>query len=575
MANNYGVLLIFMFPILGGIIGFFLGKKNKGTRNDWIDIVVIVQLAMLAYLAYMTIGKGITFELSLGNFLGLGLSLTMDVVSVLLSILVTVIVAIVTQFMKESMKKEESSNRFYLLFMCMFGMILGACMTDNLFNFFMFITLALLFAWPLIMHRRDRLALINANIYIGFVTAGMVLILTGIVILFGYLGSVNYSGMYSSVMSRGGSGALLIAGLLASLGFAMTAGVFPVQFQVTRGCSYGLIEISTILSSLVSKLGIYGILVIAVDLFVENKFYGRVLLVAALMTAVWGILVTLTSTDIRKILMGLDIATNGFVLLAVSLLVLGGSSNQYSVRSVVYLLFSSAISIAVLYMVSLELVRRNQNYEIKGLVASGKGNPLLGAATLLAGLSLAGVPGTLGYLGYGILFKSISTAMGWKWLVVVYIILWGFLMTAVLRIFMKFFISKPEETLRILTSEEEELVGDDNQKAKGKDDQNAYRFGEGLLLLTGIVQVIMGVVPEWSSNYKPVITKFMTFCNLSETVHLEITVYSKSVLLAVGIVVLLCVLFYTNLVHGVLLRVIRNRKNKKLKAEAEQNKENL
>ena len=74
MANNYGVLLIFLFPVLGGIIGFFLGKKDKGTRNDWIDIVVTVQLAMLAYLAYMTIGKGVQFDLSLGKALGLGLS---------------------------------------------------------------------------------------------------------------------------------------------------------------------------------------------------------------------------------------------------------------------------------------------------------------------------------------------------------------------------------------------------------------------------------------------------------------------------------------------------------------------
>ena len=575
MANNYGVLLIFLFPVLGGIIGFFLGKKDKGTRNDWIDIVVIVQLAMLAYLAYMTIGKGETFELSLGSFLGLGLSLTMNVVTVLLSALTTVIVAIVTQFMKESMKKEESSNRFYLLFMCTFGMVLGACMTDNLFNFFMFITLALLFAWPLIMHRRDQMALRNAGIYIGFVIAGMVLILTGIVILFGYLGSVNYSGMYSSVMSRGGSGALLIAGLLVSLGFAMTAGIFPVQFQVTRGCSYGLIEISTLLSSLVSKLGIYGILVIAVDLFVENKFYGRILLVAALMTAIWGLLVTLTATDIRKILMGIDVATNGFNLLAVSLLVLGGSSNQYGVRSVVDLLFAGALSIAVLYMVSLELVRRNRTYEIKGLVASGKGNPLLGAATLLAGASLAGVPGTLGYLGYATLFKSISTGIGWKWLVVVYIILWGFLMTAVLRIFMKFFVSKPEETLRILTSDEERLVGENSLEEKGKDDHKAYRFGEMLLLLAGVVQVVIGVIPQWTANRKAVINPFITFCNMNETVHLDVNVFSKNILLAAGIAVLLCAVLYTNLVHGILLRVIRNRKNKKLKEEAEQSKENM
>ncbi len=574
MANNYGVLLIFLFPMLGGVIGFFLGKKDKGTRNDWIDIVVTVQLAMLAYLAYMTIGKGVQFDLSLGKALGLGLSLTMDVVSVTLSILVTVVVAIITQFMKVSMKEEESSNRFYLLFMCMFGMVLGACMTDNLFNFFMFITLALLFAWPLLLHRKDKAAIRNANIYIGFVTAGMVLILSGIVILFGYLGSVNYNGMYTSVMSRGGNSALLIGGLLATFGFAMTAGAFPIQFQVTRGCSYGLIEVSTVIASLISKLGIYGILVIAVDLFVENKFYGRILLVAAIMTMIWGILISLTATDIRKILMGLDVATNGFALLAVSLVVLGGSSNQYGVRSVVYLLFASAFSLAVLYMVSLELVRRNKTYEIKGLIAAGKGNPLLGAGTLLAGLSLAGIPGTLGYLGHSALFKSISTAIGWKWLVVVYIIMWAFLMTAVLRVFMKFFISKPEEKLRILTSEEERLVDDDSTQAKGKDDRRAYRFGEVLLLLVGIVQIAAGIIPQWTVGHKAVIAPFLNFCHLNETVHVDLNYFSKGAVIACVVAVVLCALLYTNLVHGILLRAIRNRKNKKLKEEAEQLNEN-
>lgn len=575
MTNNYGVLLLLLFPLFGGIIGFFLGKKDKNARNDWIDIVVIVQLAMLAYLAYMTIGKGVEFRLSLGNFLGLGLSLTMNVVSVLMSMFVTVGVGMITQFMKESLRKVEGSNRFYLLFMCTFGMVLGACMTDNLFNFFMFLTLALLFAWPLVIHRRDSAAVGNGNIYISFVIAGMVFVLSGIVILFGYLGSVNYTGMYTSLMSRGGNGALLVGGMLITIGFAMTAGIFPVQFQVTRGCSYGLMEISSMLSCLVSKLGIYGILVIAVDLFVENTFYGRFLLALALMTVVWGGILTLTATDIRKILMGLCVGTNGLHLLAVSLLVLGGASNQYGVRSVFYTMFASSLSLIVLYMAALELVRKKGTYEIKGLVAAGKGNTLLGAAVFLAGAGLAGIPGTLGYLGYAALFKSISTGIGWRWLVVVYVILWAFIMTAVLRVFMKFFISKPDETLRILTSEDETLVSAEELMKRGRDDQKNYRFGEGLLLLVGVAQVIMGIFPQWTANASRIIQEFSGFCNLSETVHLNLNVYSKSILLALGTALLLCVLFYTNLVHGILLRAIRNRKNRKLKKEVEQKNENL
>ena len=45
-------------------------------------------------------------------------------------------------------------------------------------------------------------------------------------------------------------------------------------------------------------------------------------------------------------------------------------------------------------------------------------------------------------------------------------------------------------------------------------------------------------------------------------------------MIACAVAVALCALLYTNLVHGILLRAIRNRKNKKLKEEAEQLNEN-
>ena len=42
------------------------------------------------------------------------------------------------------------------------------------------------------------------------------------------------------------------------------------------------------------------------------SFYGRVLLTGGLLSTAWGLILTLTSTDIRKILMGLNVAVNGF-----------------------------------------------------------------------------------------------------------------------------------------------------------------------------------------------------------------------------------------------------------------------
>lgn len=559
MENNYGILLILLFPVFGGIVGFYLGKKNKESRNDWIDIVMIVELVMLGYLGYVTIGKNTSVSLVLSDLLGLGLSLTVGVIPVLFSIIATVVFGVITQYMKESMKKEEGSNRFYVLFMCIYSMILGAFLSNNLFNFFMFVTFALLFAYPLIMHRQDKPALKNAGYYMWYLIAGIALVLTGIVIVFGALGSVSYTGMYSSVMSNGGSNLILLGGILMFAGFAIFSGMFPVQLQVTRGCSYGLIEISAVLSSVVSKMGIFGMMILAADLFTGNAIYGRILLTGGILTAIWGLLITLTATDIRKILMGLDVAVNGFNILSVGLMVLCGTSNAYAIRSSLYMMLISSLSLLILYMVALEQVRRGKTYEIKGLIASGKGNKLLTVVCFLGCASLGGVPGTAGFLAYSMLFKTILTNIGWKWLIVLYIILWAFLMTAVARVFMKLFVSRKEETIRILATEEELLSGEASVE-EGKE-KNPYLCGEIMLLLAGLVQLITGIFPNITiDKIEDAIVEFYHGKKLANA----IPYFTSDVFIGFAIAVLLCVLLYFNLVHGVLLRAIRNKKNKKL-----------
>lgn len=573
MENNYGLLLVWLFPMLGGIIGFILGKKNKSTRNDWIDIVMFVECVMFACMGYEIAREWSVLSLSFDDAFGFGLFFTIDKIRLLLCIMTVTVFGIVSQFMKESMKKEEGSNRFYLLYMCLFSMVLGVFLTPNFFDFFFFMTFAMLFAYPLIIHRPDKTALKNANIYLAFTIAGVVVIMIGLVMILGYMGSVSvdYIGLpiYSTTLLNGGSKGIILGGCFMFLGFAIFAGLFPVQLQVTRGNSYGLIEVSSVLASVVSKLGIFGILMLGANLFLNNSIFGKILLVIGIATVIWGLLITFTATDIRKILMGLDVAVNGFNAVSISLMVLGGESNAYAIRSSLYVLVVSSVSLMVLYMVALELVRKIKTYEIKGLIASGKDNKLLAVACLLACASLGGVPGTAGFLAYSLLYKSILTIAGWKWLLVVYTIQWAFLMTALARIFMKLFVSKKDETIRILTTEAElqTQAEKQNQNVDGETSiQHPYRLGEILLVLTGLVQILFGVVPSYTVD--KLSTAISEFFHGKELVD-SISYYTADVLVGFAVAVILCVLLYLNLVHGVLLRAIRNKKNRSLQEKKE------
>ena len=235
------------------------------------------------------------------------------------------------------------------------------------------------------------------------------------------------------------------------------------------------------------------------------------------------------------------------------------------------MLVSSALSITVLYMVALELVRKCGTFEIKGLIASGKGKKLLMVGCFLACASLLGFPGTMGYIGFSMVYHNVFYAVGWKWLIGLFAVLWAFFMTAVSRVFMKFFVSKKDETVLILSTAEEihKTTGQEDLEedaVKERKEQNPYRFGEVLLIIFGVAQVIIGVAPSYILEKVADDTDLFFYnANALETIKY----YDVSCLATFVVAAILAVLLYVNLVHGVLLRAIRNKKNKELKERNE------
>lgn len=557
---NYGILILVLFPVVAGVIGYILGRKNEKNRNDWVDIAVFVQIVLLVCLVVEYI-KGWSMEFSIGLLFGTGFSLVADPVRIVLCTLVTMVFFVVSQYMKESLKKERDLNVFYLLFLTMLGTTCGGVLSNNFFNFSMFMMLNYIMLIPMLMQRQDKNTLKNVKTYsvfsaisFGFVSIGLFLIMSDI-------RSVEYDYLY--IAAKGGLNAItIIGGILAMIGFGMWSGLFPIQQQVTRASSVGLMEVSVITTTLLSKLGILGMFILVRTMFHGNRLIGKVVLIWAILTVVWGLFIALISTDIRKILMGINTGVNGIISVCVSVVLLNDASSGYPIRGVLYMIVSSSVALLVLYMVTLELVRKVRTYEIKGLIAEGKGHKILMVVSFVACATLIGCPGTVGFLANSILLKSLLTIVKWKWLLVFYVVQWAFYITAVARVYMKLFVSKKDETMHVLASPEE--LEKLNQSKEPSDPKNAFRFGEILLVILCTVQIIIGILPG------------LTVGKLSDSIDAAFLMnpladgikhYTLDVLMIFLIAAFLGFIVYLNLVHGIFLRAVRNRKNKQLQKD--------
>lgn len=569
-SQDSAILAVLMFPLAGGVLGFYIGKSSKRFRNHFMDVIMLLELALMGYLAYLVFDKGQVLSVLLLRMANLRVSFLLDEMRILLCILVTVVFMVMFWFMKESFWREAHSNRFYFIYTVVYVTVLGALMTDSLFNYSLFTVLAFLCIYPLTVHRQDKNAMKNAKIYLVFLVTAVVLAVSGCVLLLNEIGDTGYHALYAVAMEGVAREIVLPAGILIMFAFAICAGIFPLQYMITRGSSYSMMEVSAILAGVASKLGIIGLMVLASNVFFNMAAYGRCLLVLGLATVIWGILISLTASDIRKIIMGVNVATNGFNTLGISLMVLCGDSNGYAVRSSVYMLFVSSMSLLALYMVALEQIRKMRTFEIKGLISSGRENKCMEVVCFLACASIAGVPGTAGFLSHALLYKTILVNLRWRWLIVLYIILWAFLATAVARIFMKLFVSEREKAFRIMTEEGEAVnmqkeADDERRIEEDKTKKNPYRSGELLLLFLGLLQIVVGVLPnQFFDKMASAIVEYSNGENFLDAVPY----YTSDIGIAVLIVAVLTILLYLNLIHGILLRGVRNKKNQELKEKA-------
>jgi NAD(P)H-quinone oxidoreductase subunit 4 len=192
------------------------------------------------------------------------------------------------------------------------------------------------------------------------------------------------------------------------LGFGIKMPLVPFHTWLPDAYVEASTPISMLLGGIVSKLGAYGLLRFALGLFPDAwPIVAPWLTVIAVVTAIYGSLVAIAQTDIKKMIAYSSVAHLSYVLLATA------AGNDLSILGAVCQMVAHGLILALMFnlvgIIEDKTGTRDLN-QLQGLLNPKRGLPFTGAMLILATMASAGIPGLVGFIGEFLSFQGSYTA---------------------------------------------------------------------------------------------------------------------------------------------------------------------
>jgi NAD(P)H-quinone oxidoreductase subunit 4 len=392
--------LVIWLPVLGAIL---IGISPVASRTIALAISALTLLASLAIASlynYQVTGLQFVEHFSWIQPLGLDYSLGLDGLSLPLVILNSLLIFLAVQ---STSKDIERSRLFYSLLLLVGAAVMGAFLAQNLLLFFLFYELELIPLYLLIIiwgGERRGYAATKFLIYQA---------LSGIVILAGFLswawfakaGDFNYETLAATHLP---ANLQLLFLSIIMLGFGIKMPLVPFHTWLPDAYVESPTPVSMLLGGIVSKLGTYGLIRFGLGLFPDAwHIVAPWLALISVVTAVYGSIIAIAQTDIKKTIAYSSVAHLSYVLLATA------AGNPLSVLGAIYQMVAHGLILALLFnlvgIIEAKTGSRDVN-KLHGLLNPQRGLPFVGAMLILTMMASAGIPGMVGFIGEFLSFQG-------------------------------------------------------------------------------------------------------------------------------------------------------------------------
>lgn len=412
---GYKILLfLVLWPMIGAIGCYLIGRHNKELRSLAASGVSILEFGVLLYLL-IQVSLGKTYDFVWEGFCGMGLSLKLDGFRALYGLIAAFMWMMTTIFSKEYFAHYRNRNRYYLFILITLGATVGVFLSSNLYTTFIFFEVMSFTSYVWVAHDEKEASLRAAATYLGMAVIGGLVMLMGLFLLYDTIGTLDMELLLNA--SRQALAAdsesnqttlkLYISGILMLFGFGAKAGMFPLHIWLPKAHPVAPAPASALLSGILTKCGIFGIAVISCNLFLHDPSWGWLILILGIITMFGGAMMALFSIDLKRTLACSSMSQIGFIMVGMGMQGLLGEENSLAVRGTLLHMVNHSLIKLVLFMCAGVVFQNLHKLDLNDIRGFGRHKPALAFCFLMGALGIGGIPLWNGYVSKTLLHESI------------------------------------------------------------------------------------------------------------------------------------------------------------------------
>ncbi len=406
-------VLIVVIPLLAAPLCVLLREKlvvrGLAIGVAWTCLAIAVTL-----LQHVTAHGTVSYELG-GWAAPYGIEYRIDVVSGWILLIVSAIAAVVLPFGRGAeglaIRRDQVHLWYAAFLLCLCG-LLGMAATGDAFNIFVFLEISSLSSYTLIALGKGRRAVRAAYSYLVMGTIGGTFFLIGVGLLYQATGTLNIVDLQQRLPAAIESRSVVVAFGFLVVGLGIKLALFPLHQWLPNAYTHAPAKVSAFLAATATKVGYYVLLRVLLTIFGAAFVFGTLrlhllLLPLSLAAMFVGSLAAIAQTDIKRLLAYSSIAQIGYMTLGLSM------GNVDGLAGGVIHLFNHAVMKGGLFLVVACVMFRIGSGRIDDMAGLGRKMPLTMAAFVVGGLSLIGVPATVGFVSKWYLVKG-ALERGWE-----------------------------------------------------------------------------------------------------------------------------------------------------------------